>query len=124
MPVLNAPSGPTHELPGTTFTSLATPTLGSTETSVWKVSIAAGTDPTPHTLTRGEVFLVLEGTASVRIGESMQHATTGDVIIVPADTHFELSNAGDTTLEAICCMPVGGQARIGDGAAFTPPWAL
>ena len=54
----------------------------------------------------------------------MQHATTGDVIIVPADTPFELSNAGDTTLEAICCMPVGGQARIGDGEAFTPPWAL
>ena len=124
MPVLNAPSGPTHELPGTAFTSLATPTLGSTETSVWKVSIAAGTDPTPHSLTRGEVFLVLEGTAGVRIGESVQHASAGDVIIVPADTQFELSNAGDNTLEAICCMPVGGQARFGDGAAFTPPWAL
>jgi quercetin dioxygenase-like cupin family protein len=124
MPVLNAPSGPTHELPGTTFTSLATPTLGSTETSVWKVSIAAGTDPTPHSLTRGEVFLVLEGTAGVRIGESVQHAAAGDVIIVPADTQFELSNAGNNTLEAICCMPVGGQARFGDGEAFTPPWAL
>jgi quercetin dioxygenase-like cupin family protein len=123
MPVLKAPSGPTHELPGATFTSLATPTLGPTETAVWKVSIAAGTEPTPHSLTRGEVFVVLQGTASVRIGENVKPANPGDVIIVPADTQFELSNAGSSTLEAICCMPVGGEARLGDGEAFTPPWA-
>ncbi len=123
MPVLTAPTAPTHQLPGTSFTSLATPTLGSLETSVWKVSVAAGTEPTPHSLTRGEVFVVLAGTASVRIGATVQTATAGDVIIVPAETEFELANAGTDTLEAMCCMPVGGQARIGDGEAFTPPWA-
>lgn len=124
MPVIHAPSEPTHQLPGTTFTSLATPSLGSTETSMWKVAIAPGTEPTPHTLTRGEVFLVLHGTAAVRIGEAAGVATHGDVIVVPADTDFELSNAGDDVLEAVCCMPTGGQARIGGGDAFTPPWAL
>ena len=95
MPVLNAPSGPTHEIPGTTFTSLATPTLGPTETSVWRVSIAAGTEPTPHSLTRGEVFLVLHGTASVRIGETVKPANPGDVIIVPADTANRVVERGN-----------------------------
>jgi quercetin dioxygenase-like cupin family protein len=123
MPVITAPIEPTHELPGTTFTSLATPTLGPTATSVWKVSIAPGTEPAPHSLSLGEVFVVLQGTARVRIGDTMQAALAGDVIIVPADTEFELVNAGVDALEAICCMPVGGRARVGTGDAFTPPWA-
>jgi quercetin dioxygenase-like cupin family protein len=124
MPVIHTPSEPTHELPGTSFTSLATPSLGSSETSVWKVAISPGTQPTPHSLTRGEVFLVLRGTAAVRISEITETAAPGDVIVIPADTDFELSNAGAEMLEALCCMPVGGQARTADGQAFTPPWAL
>jgi len=123
MPVIHAPLEPTHQLPGTAFTSLATPSTGSTETSVWRVRIAPGTEPTPHRLTRGEVFVVLHGSARVRIGEEVQHADAGDAIVVPADTVFELANAGAEALEALCCMPVGGQARLADGTAFTPPWA-
>ncbi len=123
MPVLSAPTSPTHQLPGTSFTSLATPALGSNETAVWKVSIAPGTEASPHSLTRGEVFVVIAGTARVRIGAATQQATAGDVIIVPADTELELTNVGNGPLDAMCCMPVGGQARFGDGAAFTPPWA-
>lgn len=124
MPVIHAPTEPTHQLPGTAFTSLATPSLGSTETSMWRVAISPGTEPTPHSLTRGEVFLVLRGNASVRIGDTTGTATQGDVIVVPPHADFELANAGDDVLEAVCCMPTGGQARIGDGDAFTPPWAL
>ncbi len=124
MTVIAAPLGPTHELPGTSFTSLATPGVGATETSVWKVAIAPGTAPTPHSLTRGEVFVVLRGTAAVRIDDRSEAAGAGDVIIVPADVTFELANGGDTPLEALCCMPVGGQARFAGGEPFTPPWAL
>jgi hypothetical protein len=25
--------------------------------------------------------------------------------------------------EVLCCLPVGGQARIAGGPSFTPPWA-
>ena len=122
--VVPMPSEPTHHLPGTAFTSLATPTLGSAETSVWRVAISPGTQATPHTLTRGEVFLILRGTVSVRIGETTETAMQGDVVVVPAETDFELSNAGSDTVEAVCCLPTGGQARIGGGDSFTPPWAL
>ena len=45
MPVLRAPAAPTHDLGGTRFTSLATPSRGSTDTSVWIVEIAPGTRP-------------------------------------------------------------------------------
>lgn len=123
MAVIPAPSGPTHEFGSTRFTSLATPSRGSTDTSVWLVEAAPDEVPTPHELTREEVFVVLSGTAVVQIGEHRAQAHAGDAIVVPAATTFSLAAAGPDPLRALCCLPVGGQARIADGAPFTPPWA-
>ena len=123
MPVLNAPVTPTHELGGTRFTSLATPSRGVTDTAVWKVEILPGTPATPHTLTREEVFVVLEGKASVRIAGNDGRAEAGDAIVVPAGAELELANAGAEPLRLLCCLPVGGQARLANGSTFTPPWA-
>ncbi len=123
MSVLAAPSNHTHELGTTRFTSLATPSRGSVETSIWRVEIAPGTPGTAHEVSREELFLVVAGRASVRIGESTHEATAGDTIVVPPHTSFEIANESDEPLEAICCQPVGGQAILGDGQPFTPPWA-
>lgn len=123
MPVITAPVAPTHVLGGAQFTSLATPTLGSDETSVWRVAIEPGTPATPHQLTREEVFVVLSGRARVQLGETVSHAGVGDAIVVPPNTPFELSVVGEETLHAMCCLPVGGEARLPDGSTFVPPWA-
>lgn len=123
MPVLTAPAAPTHEVGGARFTSLATPSRGATDTCVWKVEILPGNPAVPHSLTREEVFVVLEGTASVRLAGDASQARAGDAIVVPAGVDFELANASSEPLRLLCCLPVGGQARLADGAAFTPPWA-
>jgi mannose-6-phosphate isomerase-like protein (cupin superfamily) len=123
MPVLAAPTAPTHEVGGTRFTSLATPSRGATDICVWKVEILPGTPATPHSLTREEVFVVLEGTASALIAGQASQAQAGDAIVVPAGAEFELANAGSEPLRLLCCLPVGGQACLPDGATFTPPWA-
>ena len=122
MPIIPAPEAPTHDLGGTRFTSLATPSRGNNETCVWHVEIEPGTPATPHSLTRGEVFVVLAGRATVRIGEAVAVAETGDAIVVPRDTQFALSNADAAVLRLVCCLPVGGLAWLGDDS-FTPPWA-
>ena len=122
MPVLTAPATPTHDLGGARFTSLATPSRGATDTSVWKVEYSPDA-ATPHSLTREEVFVVLEGAALVRIAGNETRAGAGDAIVVPADAEFELANAGAGPLRLLCCLPVGGQARLADGSTFTPPWA-
>ena len=123
MAVIAAPTAPTHDLAGTRFTSLATPSRGSSETSVWRVTIEPGVVSTPHRLTREEVFVVLDGTAQVTLdgAESIAHA--GDAIVVPVDTDFALGNAGSDDLQLVCCLPVGGQAITAQGT-FVPPWAL
>jgi quercetin dioxygenase-like cupin family protein len=123
MPVLNAPPSPTHEVGTTRFTSLATPSRGTTSTSLWSVEIAPGTPPTPHSLTTEELFVVTDGLAAVTMEGVESVARPGDVIVVPSDTVFELSNGSDRPLRLLCCLPVGGQARLADGSTFTPPWA-
>jgi mannose-6-phosphate isomerase-like protein (cupin superfamily) len=124
MPVVPCPLAPTHELGGARFTSLATPSRGSSDTSVWRVEIAPGTPGTPHQVTREEVFVVLGGRAEVRLGDTVSSAGPGDAIVVPAGVRFTLSPEGDETLRALCCLPVGGQGKLADGEPFTPPWAL
>jgi quercetin dioxygenase-like cupin family protein len=123
MPVVSAPASPTHEAGGNRFTSLATPSLGASETSVWRVEVAPGTSPVPHQVTREEIFVVTAGRARVRIGADRHEAGPGDAVIVPAHTEFELANGGDEPLRALCCLPAGGQALLPGGEPFTPPWA-
>ena len=124
MPVLPAPPAHTHELPGTRFTSLATPSRGTAETCVWTVEMAPGTLATPHELTREEVFVVLAGTADVTIGDDHAEAGPGDAIVVPPGVPFALQPAAGSALRALCVLPVGGQATLGNGSSFTPPWSL
>jgi mannose-6-phosphate isomerase-like protein (cupin superfamily) len=123
MPVIAAPAGHTHELPGTRFTSLVTPSRGSADLCVWQVEVAPGTSSPAHELTREEVFVVLAGRAAVRLGEERLEAGVGDAIVVPPNTLFALANAADEPFRAVVCLPAGGQARIADGEPFTPPWA-
>ena len=122
MPVIARPEAPTHDLGDVRFTALATPSRGSSETAVWQVEIGVGAPAAPHSLTREEVFVVLAGRAGMSIGGVEATAEEGDAIVVPPDTDFALSNSGDVPLRLLCCLPVGGQARL-DGQTFTPPWA-
>ena len=123
MSVICAPREHTHQVGATRFTSLATPSRGSSRTSVWHVEIPPGEPATPHELTDEEVFVVLAGEAAVQIGGHVATAQTGDAIVVPAGVEFVLGNAGGVTLRLLCCLPVGGQALLPGGDPFTPPWA-
>jgi mannose-6-phosphate isomerase-like protein (cupin superfamily) len=101
MPVLPAPTEPTHELEGTRFTSLATPSRGSADTALWRVE---------------------DGTARVTFPDGPQFANPGDVIVVPSGVDVTLANDGRSGLRMLCCMPVGGQVAVAE-RVFTPPWA-
>ena len=122
MPVLS-PATPISPFPGSRFTQLASPSRGSTQTSVWHVDIQPGSPSAPHQVTAEEIFIVLAGEATVALADVITTATVGDAIVVPANTDFALGNGGSAPLRLICVLPVGGQACTPDGAVFTPPWA-
>ena len=123
MPVIATSPEPTHELHGAAFTSLATPTLGDAPVSVWKVRLQPEVPGVSHHLTRSEVIVVLSGSASARIGDTSHQVAAGRVIVVPADVPFLLEATGSQPFEALCVLPLGGQAVTACGIPFTPPWA-
>ena len=124
MTILRVPAEPTHEVGATRFTSLVTPSRGAAETSIWYVEMPAGTTATPHSLTREEVFVVLEGVATVSIDGHGGKAFAGDAIVVPSGETLELSNLSSDPVRLMCCLPVGGQACTPGRPPFVPPWAM
>ena len=123
MPVLPAPTGHSHELPGARFTALATPSRGCAETAVWTVEVLPGADAVPHQVTREEIFVALAGEAAVVLDGAAHALREGDTLVVPAGVTFSLAAAGTAPFRALVCLPVGGQAVIPGGEPFTPPWA-
>src|SRR5262245_10498635 len=110
-------------IPGITFSGLAAPSRGARETAAWRVRLAPGTPATPHRLTREEILVAIAGRARATIAGREHDLVAGGAVIVPAETEFALSNPHDEPFEAVAILPVGGQARIGEEAPFTPPWA-
>jgi mannose-6-phosphate isomerase-like protein (cupin superfamily) len=124
MPVITAPASPSHELPGARFTTLASPSRGSAENSVWRVSLTPGTPPTVHSVTREEIFVITRGHGAATLDGQTHLLGPGDTLVLPPRVAFSLEARGPEPLEAIVCLPVGGQAVAGDGTSFTPPWAV
>ena len=122
MPVIERDAQRHHELHGARFHTLASPSLGSEETSVWRVQLEPGTPGLPHRLTREEIFVVVSGSAKATLDGTAHRLSAGSTLVLPAGVKLALET-GAEPLEAIVCLPVGGQGVVGDGAPFTPPWA-
>ena len=123
MPVLPTPSAPTHDIPGARFTTLASPSRGSAETSVWRLELLPGAEPVPHTVTREEIFVALDGEAVATLDGVDQTVLSGDTLVLPVGVEFRLVATGAVPFRALVCPPVGGQAAMIGGEPFTPPWA-
>ncbi len=65
---------------------------------------------------------MLAGSATASLDGPPQPLAAGSTLVLPAGVELSLE-AGADSLEAIVCLPVGGQGVIGDGEPFTPPWA-
>jgi mannose-6-phosphate isomerase-like protein (cupin superfamily) len=121
MPLITADQAPVFELDGNVVTGLAAPSRGANDVAVWRLRLIADNPSVTHALTREETFVVLTGTLTARFDDHEESAAAGDALVVPAGRRFSLVAEGGP-VEALCVLPVGGQA-ITDGAPFTPPWA-
>ena len=121
MPIITAAEAPVFELEGNVVTALAAPSRGAHDVSVWRLRLAADNPSVAHALTREETFVVLTGTVTARFDDHAESAAAGGALIVPAGRRFSLVAEGGPA-EAVCVLPVGGQAVV-DDAQFTPPWA-
>lgn len=121
MPVITAHDAPTFDPPGATITGLASPSRGSSDAAAWRVHLQPDCASPPHSLTREEIFIVLDGALTARYVDREETADAGGALIVRPGERFELIAHG-APAEAVCVMATGGQA-ITDEGTFTPPWA-
>lgn len=114
----------THRLHGAEFTTLASPSLGSAETSVWRLALSAEATPTEHSVTREEIFVIVAGHGVACLDGEAHPLGPGSTLVLPPGVRFSLAARGPEPLEAVVCLPVGGQALLqAGGEPFTPPWA-
>lgn len=123
MPHATLADAPVFDRDGFTFRPLAVPSRGASELAVWQVEGASGAASAPHTLDREEVFVVVSGSVRATVGGEEHLVTTGDALIVPADTSFQLRTDGDEPTALTVCTRAGIQATVG-GETITPPWSL
>jgi quercetin dioxygenase-like cupin family protein len=121
MAVISANDAPRFDAGGSMITGLASPSRGSADTAAWRVRFLPDRPSPRHSLSREEIFVVLDGALTARFEDRSETAGAGGALIVPAGEEFELVAAGGPA-DAVCVMAVGGQATA-DGATFTPPWA-
>jgi len=124
MPFIAHADAPVFEMHNARFLGLASPARGAQETAAWIVTLAPGSAGVAHQLTREEVFVALEGRAIATVGAATHEVTPHSALVVPAGTPFSLSNPDDVPFRAVAILPVGGQASVAGGPAFTPPWAV
>ncbi|GAA3819824.1 cupin domain-containing protein [Nocardioides panacisoli] len=123
MNVVRATEAPTFDIPGIRFTSLATPSLGSSGTCVWQLTVEGGvSSETAHVLDQDEVFVVLAG--GVRLVPDGPELGVGDAAVVPAGDPIQLVNPGSSPARLQVAIRAGFTATMADGTPVgTPPWA-
>lgn len=133
MPVIRAADAPVFEfsLPGATgkvphirVRGYASPSRGSTQTSMWRLTLNPNCPPRPGTVDHEEIFFLLSGCADVVLGGTRYDLKAGDALIIPPDVEFAIGNPYDEPVEFVTILPVGGRGRdTGSDEMFDPPWA-
>jgi quercetin dioxygenase-like cupin family protein len=124
MPSIDNSDAPSFEMAGVTFTGVAAPSRGTSETSIWRARIVPGTPGLLHHMTREEIIIGTDGEGRVRIGDDTHIIRAGDAFAVPAFTEFTLECNGESAFEAMVVLPVGGRGVIGTQPAFRPLWSI
>ena len=85
-------AGMSHEFVGETQ---------GTPFSAYIVTARPGQGPPLHTHPYVEVAFVIEGSATITIGEETREVKAGDIAVIPAGTAHRFVNSGDTALRQI-----------------------
>jgi len=113
MPVVKSKEGRVFRFFGDTVT-IKTPgkeTNGSYSVMHWTVPAGASAVPHAHECYE-ETFYILAGELEVLLGESTQHASTGDFIRVPAGTRHGFANQSEEEVRMLVGLNPGGMEEL------------
>lgn len=111
------------ETPNAAMASLAAPSLGSHELSVWRVTMSPDTQGPAHSIDREQVWVTLAGALEFIVDGSASVVRAGQAAILAAGEVRQV-RVVDGPAEALVCMTVGGKALVPGSAERHPlPWA-
>lgn len=115
------------QTPAATMTTLASPTLGTADRPVWRVDVSGDAPSGPrHVIDVEQIWVFIDGGATVELAGETFAVAAGDTIVVPADAERTVAADPATGFSAIVTAPAGGRAwtlpREGDG--IVPPWTV
>jgi len=86
------------ETPNAAMTTLASPTLGSTQAlSLWRVEMADSATGPEHAFDSEQVWTVLDGSLEVQADDHEQQVATGDTVVFPAGVTRQIRAVGPVT---------------------------
>jgi quercetin dioxygenase-like cupin family protein len=111
------------ETPNATMTTLASPTLGSTDgLSLWRVEMEPGITGPLHAFDSEQLWTVLDGELTVTVDGEPTELGAGDTVVFPPTVERQVH--ARTAARLIVCGHGDGVARVAGEAATrgTPAW--
>ena len=72
--------------------------------SLAEARLQPGASTAPHLHRRTEeIYFILEGTASMRLGQETRLVRAGDAIAIPPGSVHQITNTGSDVLRFLCC---------------------
>ncbi|GAA1893890.1 cupin domain-containing protein [Asanoa iriomotensis] len=108
--------------PAGVMTTLASPTLGGATRPLWRVEMPPGGAGPTHTVDTEQIWTVLSGGATVRLGADDVRISAGDSLVLAPDLERQVTADATDGLTAIVTSAAGSTATAG-GNHIQPPWA-
>ncbi|WP_433237951.1 cupin domain-containing protein [Streptosporangium sp. CA-135522] len=125
MPVIRSSETRRSETPAGVMTTLASPTLGGAEHSLWRVEVAPGAPQGPvHLFDVEQVWTFMEGGATIELDGRTHIMESGDTIVIPAAATRRVTGHPEVGFTAVVTAPAGAKASVPGGEGTVPPWIL
>ncbi len=123
MTLIQRGQGRRTETPNAVMTTLASPTLGGAEHSLWRVDMAPGASGPPHRFDAQQVWTVLSGAATLELDDVAHALAPGDTIVIPAHLSRRILADSAAGFSAIATATPQARAAMADGTdRGVPAW--
>lgn len=122
MKILEESTRRVTETPNAVMTTLASPTLGATERSVWLVDMRPGAEGPVHAFDSELVWAILEGEGLLRYNGRETAIRAGDTLVLPAGEMRQLVGGETGFRSVVVAQGASAVMREDGGAGGVPAW--
>jgi quercetin dioxygenase-like cupin family protein len=123
MPLIPQSETRRTETPNAVMTTLASPTQGGAEHSVWRVEMAPGASGPAHAFDAQQVWTAVAGAATVELDGEALAVAAGDTLVLPSQAPRRIVADSAAGFTAIVAGSSAGRATLTDGTdRGIPPW--